>query len=752
MDTPHRPTPENPTSPDEATATPSPEAELSHPDTTDPTRPSNPLPHQNNPTPADSAPDQGTPAGPTPHVGDPTAADPSPHLNTLTNPAPQPGTPATGDPKPDHSTLTDPTPHLAVTADPTPGISTPITANPTHLSTPTADPAANLSTPADPPPHHSTPAAADPLAYHGNPATTPHDSTPTIADPAAHPSTPATPHLGAPATTGPLPHPDNPATTNPTPHHSTPTTADPATHLNTPANHTPHLATPATADPLPYLGDPIPHLGDPPPYPGDPSVAVLPGSDWAPPPQAFPQPPIAPQPPRPPKSTAAALLLNLTGLGLGYAYLRRRLLLAITLAVTAGLLTTAFLTNAATYPWSWRGLFLGWLAIIAIHTALVARRHPPATSRTGVIGGVAAVALLAAGYVGYGIAGDTIHTAGVDAQKAGNCATALDQFDTVTGPFELTLSENVTDAEARTVECGDYASALSAQKNGKYDNAVNQYLDFERNYPHSVLRTFVHDNLADSYVNRAAHWQLPLTTGSATHSGDTLMMVVREFGDTPAAKRVPKTMTDLYAAATAVLRPGAFCDWLPTLTYFAGLDPKVVKDVVAAANTQRADALYQCGINLTSANAEDAATTLDTFLKAYPQDPRVPQARSAMISAQVAAANNVLLPVPPPLGDNSPGNIPVTFYNDSNTVMTILVAGPTAHEIILPPCAVCPASYPPGADVCPTFDGRPSLKLELPPATYYFLIVGDQTLASNIGSVTPLVDYEHTECMYIEQH
>jgi hypothetical protein len=123
-----------------------------------------------------------------------------------------------------------------------------------------------------------------------------------------------------------------------------------------------------------------------------------------------------------------------------------------------------------------------------------------------------------------------------------------------------------------------------------------------------------------------------------------------------------------------------------------------------------------------------------------------------MISAQVADANSVVLPVPPPLGDNSPGDIPVTFYNDSNAVMTILVAGPTAHEIILPPCAVCPADYPPGADVCPTFDGRPSLKLELPPATYYFLIIGDETRLSNVGSVTPLVDYEHTECMYIEQH
>lgn len=676
-------------------------------------------------------------------------------MDTPNRPTPENSTP------PDEPAAATPPP---AAASPTPDTTPP--ASPSEAADPTPDPsnpAPNLSNPATP--DLNNPATADPASNLAAPATS------TLGSSLAAPTS----LLGAPAAATPAPNPANPAATETTPHltNSTPNpaapaAADPSPHLT---NLTPTPADPAFADPIPYLTNPtpnpadpaanhgtppadsMPYLGDPVPYLGAQPVANLPTSGWTPPAPAYPPPPETPQRPRPPKSTAAALLLNLTGLGLGYGYLRRNLLLIVNLAVTASLVATAFLTNGATYPWSWRGLFLGWLAIVALHTGLAAHRHPPATSRTGVIAGVAAVALVVAGYVGYGIAGDRIHTAGVDAQKAGNCATALDKFDTVTGPFELTLSENVTDAEARTVECTAYASALSAQQKGKYDPAIDEYLSFQQNYPHSVLRTFVHNNLAESYVGRAAHWQLPLTTASATDSGDMLLMVLRDFGDTPAAKRVPKTIADLYAAATAAFQPTDVCGSLPTLTYFAGLDQKVVKDIVADANTRRADALYQCGLNQMGANATDAVAKLDTFIKAYPQDTRVPQAKAAMITTQVADANSVVLPVPPPLGDNSPGNIPVTFYNDSNAVMTILVAGPTAHEIILPPCAICPATYPPGAtNICPTFDGRPSLKLELAPATYYFLIVGTTNTLSNTGSITPLVDYEHTECMYIEQH
>jgi hypothetical protein len=229
------------------------------------------------------------------------------------------------------------------------------------------------------------------------------------------------------------------------------------------------------------------------------------------------------------------------------------------------------------------------------------------------------------------------------------------------------------------------------------------------------------------------------------------MMVLRDFDDTPAAKRVPKAIADLFEAANEPFTKGDFCGAVPTLTYFAGLDPAAVRDVVDTANANRAKSLYECGLAQVRAGDVQAVLTLDTFLKSYPQDPGVPQATSALVTAKVAQAAGVTLPVPPPLGDNSPGDIPVTFYNDSNTPLTILVAGPTAHQLTLPPCAVCPADYPPGADVCPTFDGRPSARLELTPATYYITTVRDSGIAGFTSSITPLVGYEHTQCIYVER-
>jgi hypothetical protein len=176
-----------------------------------------------------------------------------------------------------------------------------------------------------------------------------------------------------------------------------------------------------------------------------------------------------------------------------------------------------------------------------------------------------------------------------------------------------------------------------------------------------------------------------------------------------------------------------------------------MKDVVTAANANRAKALYECGLAQVRAGDSTAVTTLETFLNAYPQDPGAPQAKSALVTAKVAAAASVTLPVAPPIGDNSPGNIPVTFYNDSNTPLTILVAGPTVHELTLPPCAGCPADYAPGAEVCPSFDGRPSVRLELTPATYYILTLRESGIESYTDSITPLVGYEHTQCIYVER-
>jgi TolA-binding protein len=498
-----------------------------------------------------------------------------------------------------------------------------------------------------------------------------------------------------------------------------------------------------------------PALGNPPEFAipnqqyGQPTVASFTGQ---PKPVHYSQPPVPPTPAGPPKSVAAAVLLNLTGLGIGYGYLRRFGWLAVALVVTVGLVTVAFVVDAAGNPWLWRGIAAGWLAIIAVHTARLARRQRAASPQRGpVIAGVVAVAVLAGGHVGYGVLGGSVYDDGLAAQAAGDCATAIDDFDTVTGPFELTLSADVPAAADRRTECETYARATDAQQRGDHDTAITRYTAFTRAYPNSVLAPFVHTKLADAHLSSATGWQEPLTAEVARTSVDTLLMITRDFGDTPAAKKVPPAITDAFAAADKPYEAGKFCDALPALTYFAALAESSAGGVVATANTNRARALLECGLSQVRAGDSEATTTLDTFVTAYPQHPGIPQGKSALITAKVALAASVTLPVPPPLGGNDPGTIPVTFYNDSNEPLLILVAGPTAHEISLGPCAVCPATYPSIEAACPTYDGRPSVTLRLTAAQYFFTTERQSAVTSFTDSVTPQAGYEHFQCLFVQR-
>jgi|SRR5439155_25797598 len=142
--------------------------------------------------------------------------------------------------------------------------------------------------------------------------------------------------------------------------------------------------------------------------------------------------------------------------------------------------------------------------------------------------------------------------------------------------------------------------------------------------------------------------------------------------------------------------------------------------VTAVANGDRARSLSECGV--ASFGAGDYSGATDRFQALttdYPNDPGVPQARSALISAEVGAAAGIPLPLPAPIG--APASEPVLVYNAVGTDVRVLVAGPTAQEVTLPACPGCPASYATGTDSCPGAAGKPSTSIRLRPGTYYVL-------------------------------
>src|SRR5262249_10313106 len=151
-----------------------------------------------------------------------------------------------------------------------------------------------------------------------------------------------------------------------------------------------------------------------------------------------------------------------------------------------------------------------------------------------------------AAYVGYGIAGNSTYDSGITAQANGDCTTATDKFDTVTGLYELTLSANVQDAQHRAEECTAYDKAVTAQKRKDYRTAITLYNDFGKVYPNSALSAYVHKNLADAHFSQATSWHSPLSATDAEVSVNTLLMLRREFDDTDAAKKAPKAIEDVF--------------------------------------------------------------------------------------------------------------------------------------------------------------------------------------------------------------
>lgn len=446
-------------------------------------------------------------------------------------------------------------------------------------------------------------------------------------------------------------------------------------------------------------------------------------------------PPQRPPKPLPtnPKSTAGAILLNLTGLGAGYGYLQRWWRTGIAVALIVGLVILAFAIDGASNPWLWRGLAIGWLAVLAMDAWLVARRHPrPAKQAMPVLGGVLAVAVVVAGYVLYGIAGSAAYDDGLDAQAKAECATAIDDFDTVTTTYELTLSQDVRDAPAQRQMCVDYMSADEARSAGKLADAETQYLRFDKKYPKSSLAPFVHDDLGATYFAQAEK-QLPDAASAYTEIIDKLLLVKRDYGDTPAAKKVPDAIDETFTEATAPFAEGKFCDALPALEYFAGQDQKLLGKVVATAATNRGAALYKCGIGKYSAgDCAGAADPLTKFLDAYKFDTVIPQAKATLIAARVCEVSGFATPMPQAHNGDNVGPIAVQFFNDSSTEQHVLLAGPTAHEFTIPACSTCPESYPPfsTSGACPIPEILPSYTVYLPAAAYNVLLEGDPTAST----------------------
>lgn len=246
----------------------------------------------------------------------------------------------------------------------------------------------------------------------------------------------------------------------------------------------------------------------------------------------------------------------------------------------------------------------------------------------------------------------------------------------------------------------------------------------------------------------------PLVDAARSAVGD-LLLAGSEFPGTPAAAAAPEGIVETYTAANRAFAERRFCDALPVLRYFVTLVPGAATGgVVDTANADRARALLECGLaRFGDGKPEDAIAPLDELATTYPDDPGTPQARSALIAAKLAGQTDLPVALPAPLGDDSPGPIEWTFFNKSPYPMTLRVAGPTAHEVVLPACAGCP-TYAPGDGGPPCVEGspEPSHTLRLRPGDYVHGITGPPNVTATTGEdATRNLEpgYRYGTCYYV---
>jgi tetratricopeptide (TPR) repeat protein len=510
--------------------------------------------------------------------------------------------------------------------------------------------------------------------------------------------------------------------------------------------------------------------------------------------------PQAPQAPRPARSPAAAALLNLTGLVLGYAYLRAWWRFGPYLAGAVALVVVALLTQAAETPWAWQALAGIWLGWTALDAWLLARRGPRLRGpRQLVPVGIAVVlvAAVVAGYMTYTWAGGRAYDAGVAAQSRGDCDQASAEFALVTGVYELTFSPDIRAADVRLEQCDEFTTAAEERRTGAFDDAVARYRAFRQQYPRTELVPFVtrellatfgqwadarraagdlsaaievyrdaltepdapaafREKLAATSLDRAvaARTGMP-AVGAVQAASQDLLTIAREFGDAPAAAQVHQAFADTYVAATPAVAEQRWCDALPVLDYLVTLPDPETGGIPGRAGVDRARSLFECGLaNYRSGDTDGSLARLDQFLRDYPNDPGQAQARSAVVAATIAQAKGVPPPpLPGPLAGDSPGSIPYQFFNLSPYEVRLLVNGPTTHEVVIPPCPQCPASYPIDLDQsCPERFGKPSVTLRLRPGVYDDLAFAPSEPdidESEVETTTLQPGYEYWGCYYV---
>ncbi|BBB01668.1 hypothetical protein RVR_9194 [Actinacidiphila reveromycinica] len=504
-----------------------------------------------------------------------------------------------------------------------------------------------------------------------------------------------------------------------------------------------------------------------------------------------PPPPAAPAVPRPPADALRAVavgLLNLSGLGLGYAVMRRWLGLAVCLAATAVLLVVALPAKPDGVAGGVVAGYLAFLVLAAAHGAwrgLRTRLSWPPLAPVAAVLGLVLLAVPVGGVALYDnarddatqkmlldrlAAADSKVTAakGKDFDSARpNYQAALDSYRDLRQHHSGSKAAGLVPARMRTF----YSTVAAPYDQQQYCDAITP-LKYLRTVPSSFgkdglgsLDTWPDDRLATSlYACGVAGLEDTSQTDASGGDQSDLTELLSTFPDSPQAAKVEPAVSttidkavkeiggsDPCAATTRVTDLGSFASTLSDSAQ-GGAGAALVKDA-SRADGHVESGTYACGVHqYKSGDFEAAFTTMDDFTDTYPHDKNNALAGKFAIAAEIAQEESAAGKHVPTMA--SGGSIKLIVSNDSPDPVEILYTGKVTGSFTLKACGSCSdySSESAAQGKACQAGGKhyPEKTVYLPAGTIYFLHKpsGDSSATAHADSETLRPGSYYTDCAY----
>lgn len=495
--------------------------------------------------------------------------------------------------------------------------------------------------------------------------------------------------------------------------------------------------------------------------------------------------PSAP-PPAPPDAlrSVAVGLLNLSGLGLGYALMRRWVLMGVCWVATAVLLLVALPADPDGVSGVVLTLYVVFLAFAAVHGALKGLRTRlalPAPPPVAILLGLVLLAVPAGGVVLYDGARDEAtqqmlldRLERADQLVADNGRLAFSAAEphyrqALAVYDDLATAHSGSRAAARVPDRLKtfYSTVAGAYAQKNYCDAIPQ-LKYLRTVPGTIgkkelgtLTTWPDDRLATSLYECASAGLAAQGADWPTDFGDLLTL----FPQSSQAGQVEPAVKSAVVKAAQAVSGDEPCAAVQKLQSLAGQIGDLQGEQAGVADALTADAqragsqadsgAYQCGVSqYQDGDFDSALTTMNDFVKKSTHDKNAARAKKIAIAAEVAQTV-------PAAGKHLPttasgGSISVTVKNDSPDDITVLYTGPVTGSFTLKGCGSC-TSYSLSSTLLTGFkpcsaSGKnyPQKTISLPSGTTYFVHRPDSSTATPASDTAKLRSgYIYTECAYV---